>query len=386
MACGPRDVRIAVWLIAMAGFLDLDSAAVAELGIWSEFEEQSFVVKANTEALFSISHAISVEEPRDEKRYLACFCQTGHSAAADFRPVVFRETEKTMGYVFPVTTYQETDLLEGWSARFAEVGFRRLLSLETLDRFSRYRTIEALNGRQDLSLDEVFPDDLSVLVLGIEQLKQSKFSLVELQLALLGVDVWIADDRPPPMAIQNQNQGEPKTYRVRRASQLLRSDIEYFAKLFRDADRDSSEVGRFITYYQVVEYCIEKIFSWRIAQAARQTLTAWELRERLNDASSEKKRIGILASDCLDTGWKREASRDLSDACRHILDAVGEAYDEGEQWGLLLYRVRALIVHNQFRLLRIEKSEMIEQVNDALRLVCLELVACFKKADSLEPS
>jgi hypothetical protein len=188
------------------------------------------------------------------------------------------------------------------------------------------------------------------------------------------------------MAIQKQGTSEPKVYRLRRASQLLRSDVEYFAKLFRDADRDSSEVGRFITYYQVIEYCIERIFSWRIAQAASQTLTAWELRERLSHASSEKMRIGILISDCVDTGWGREASRDLSEACRGILNAVGEEYDDGEHWGLLLYRVRGLIVHNQFRLLRTGITEMIEPVNDALRLVCLELIACFKRADYFERS
>lgn len=367
----------------MSRLLDIEGTSFSDLKLSTSFEDRFFTVTSDGNALFSISHSISTDDPKDASRYLACFCQTGHSAAADFRPVTIKETERTAGYVFPVTTFREADLLDGWPARFAEVGFRRLLSLETLNRFSRYRTVDELTERQELPLDEAFSDDLSVLVLGIEQIKELKVSLPELQLALHRAGIWIADNFPPPRTVENNGRGAASNYVLRRVSYLMRADIEYFLQLLRDADRDSSEVGRFITYYQVVEYCIEQIFGWSVSQVASQKMTTWELRERLSSAANEKRRIGLLASECLDATWERNAAAQVSDVCRRILGAVGETFENGDQWGTLLYKVRSLIVHNQLRLLRSGQNHLLAELNSAFRVICYNLVYCFKKPDAL---
>ena len=129
----------------------------------------------------------------------------------------------------------------------------------------------------------------------------------------------------------------------------------------------------------MVEYCIERIFSWRIQNVAGGNFTTWELREALNDVTNDKKRIGYMVTECLGGGCQPEASTDLAKACRQMLDSVDKNYPEGEQWALLLYRVRSLIVHTQLRLLRTGSFALVLPVNEALRAVCFNLVSCFRK-------
>src|SRR4051794_1408776 len=87
--------------------------------------------------LFEILNNIRSDEQRDIQKYFVAFCYSGFSGEAQTSRLLLRGTDETIGYVFPVTAFRDGDSIGGeWPRRFADVGFRTIVSLSFLKDFA----------------------------------------------------------------------------------------------------------------------------------------------------------------------------------------------------------------------------------------------------------
>ena len=157
------------------------------------------------------------------------------------------------------------------------------------------------------------------------------------------------------------------------------SDVGRLRLLLQTADNDNSEIGQFIQYYQFIEYMILKIFEWGIPHVAAGSATAWDVKERLSDLGSERKRLQRLDAHCLPDLKERQSQESLTEACKNFLEKVGVDRGDRSSWHSLLYLVRNSVVHNQFKLLSPEYLTTLASVNTQLRTVALDCLFNFEE-------
>lgn len=332
--------------------------------------------------VLSVRHDVETEEdPRPIERYISCLCYTGRAKAGDFARVEFAGGEQTtrMGYVFPANCFSEPELFDGgWPAKFAEVGFRKSVSIENISRFSRLRLPPDATSLGDLTLDQVFSEEISVLVIGIDAARKTKMSLKELELSLICSGIYPLDD-PDDIKVSEVTTPREGKYTLRRVSSYFRVDAHHFVRLIRRADRDRTGVGAFLTYYQVVEYCISFILGWSVRDLTYSNLDAWRLRDALSDAANEGKRFNKLYSHHTSPSCDHGVFEELRLESLKFIQSLGVDNAEGWGWCEAVYKSRNMIVHNQISIFRSGSADKLSDLNRAMRSACLEIVAHFIK-------
>lgn len=162
--------------------------------------------------------------------------------------------------------------------------------------------------------------------------------------------------------------------RLAALSPVLDEDIEVIFQLLRQSDADTSEAGRFLRLYQLIEYSIEKVYSWSLRALLGMEMSSWRLKKRLSAITADRSRLGILAAHCLHPTVNRAALDALAVTCRDLLKDLGEKLTGQETWDFLLYSVRNVVVHDQIKLIR-TPNDYLPSLNDTLREVCLELTS-----------
>lgn len=333
--------------------------------------------------ILSVRHEITLDEaPREENKYISCLCYSGRSSAADIARVEFSGPlgNERLGFVFPANSFSEAGLIEGgWPAYFAEVGFRRSLTIDQISKLSPLRLPSEAKSLGRVSFDEVFGEYSSVLVMSIEAIKRTKMSLEELELSLIISGLYPLNEQLSSEACKIMMPQEG-AYKLRRVSSFFTSDAGHFLRLFRRADRDGTGVGAFLTYYQVIEYCIAYILEWSVRELSTNDLDAWKLRDALSDASNEKSRFNKLYSHHTSHSCDHSIFEEVRQAAFNFLGNLDVKDFEGWGWCEALYKSRNMIVHNQITIFRSGTIEDLRFLNKAMRSACLQIVTHFVRA------
>jgi len=319
----------------------------------------------------TIEHHLLPAEQYDSARFAVYPCYTGFTSASQITELRIGSDRNTFGFVFPVTSFRnEIGFSKKYGLIYADAAFRKFITVENLTRFQSSFFIER-SGENEVPLDAVVNDSLSILVVSRETLEEHNVSLDALQLMLQRCQVEISyDNKEGPAFVPSLefNDGlnlvKPKTEDADVLSRMC--------MLLRAADDDNSKVGQFIQYYQFFEFMILKIFEWGIPHVANGGASPWDVKERLRDLGAERKRLQRLDVHCVPGLKDRGSQARLATSCKSFLDTVGVDTGEKTTWHSLLYLVRNSVVHNQFKLLTPDYLRALGEVNVCLRAVALD--------------
>ena len=369
----------------MSGFLGISSARgrPGETEIVRNHDGDVVSFSYSGIEMLSVRHKIALDgPPRVEGKYISCLCYSGRNSAADIANVIFSGPyrDERLGYVFPSNCFSEADLFEGgWQAYFAEVGFRKSLTVDQISKLSSLRLPSEATRFGQLGFDEVFGESASVLVISTDAIKKTKMSLEEVELSLIVSGLYPLSEQ---LSADVCKVVIPKegNYKLKRVSSFFRGDAGHFVNLFRRADRDRTGVGAFLTYYQVIEYCISYILGWSVRDLSESDLDAWKLRDALGNASNEKSRFNKLYSDHTSHSCDHEIFEGVRQAAFNFLRNLEVEGFEKWGWCEAVYKSRNMIVHNQISIFRSGTIEDLITLNKTMRAACLEIVTHFVKA------
>lgn len=359
----------------------LDSEDAAKLNLSVSFDGDTATVGSSLGQVFEVGHRMGDCDLRDASKYDLSFCLTGFHGEAQVARVQTRGEHTPLGYVMPITAFRsDAGLGDEWTKRFAHVAFRKLISLENFERYAAWKAFDSLRGKR-LFPDEVFPDDLSLLILGKLNLEKAAISQSYLDLMLLDHGITRVGNagwgkRPINLAKFSKN------ISVRSMSQVIKDDISVIYSVISSSDDDRSEVGRFIRLYQIMEYCLEAVYSWGLSSLLKAGFSSWKLKKKLGELTGERYRLGVLVSHCLSKPLSSSPFDLLAEECRNFLTALSEDADD-QSWQKLLYAVRNVVVHDQIRMLRAVNVPL-TSINRHLRQVCFEVIANLKEPDLSE--
>lgn len=367
-------------------FLGISAAAGGLGDVEVKFDHPSKAIRfiiSEIEVL-SVRHEINLDSgPRDAQRYISCLCFTGRHNAGDIASIQFRgnDASQRLGFVFPATCFSEAELFSdgGWRSNFAEVGFRKNLTTKAVSAFSRLQLPSDTNRLGELAFSDVFSEYISVLVASVDGVKATKMSMDELELSLIAAGIYpLMDQRS--LAAQGVLRVCDGNYNIRRVSSFFRQDSRHFIDLFRRADQDSTGVGAFLTYYQVVEHCISYILGWSIDELKDVNLDAWRLRDELSSVANEKRRLKKLHSSYMSRLCDYSAFEDLRDKSLDFLRASNVIVEENWSWCDAVYKARNVIVHNQIGIFRSGGINRLGALNSSMRSACLEIITHFMRS------
>lgn len=320
---------------------------------------------------FGLCHGLPQTDLPDPKKYqmFPCFSrQYGESQTSTIR---MSGSHETIGYLLPITSFRsEEGFADDWSLRYARVALEKLITPSNLSFFARKRTTTPQSS-EELYPDEVFDDRLSIAIFGNWNLSQVSIPVEQLNAIML-------EHRVIPADISQTLRMSPEYHKhlnVRRPSADLLDVLPILTGLIIDADFDNSSLGGFLKYYQTFEICFEKIYSAGVDALVALKLRPYAAKKKLDSLTSDRSRLGILASDCLSPARINERFETLGSCCLGLLTEAC-ADTQPQDWAQRLYLVRNLMVHEHIRILKVSR-EKVDSVNDALRSACCEIIANF---------
>ena len=365
----------------MDNFLDASREDLAVLSLQVDHSNSNAtLISAALGEICTIEHNIKVEDPRPIAEYHVVLCRSPHLAESSSCEIKLSPDGNRLGHFFPLSALRSGyGIDDGWPSKFAEVGFRKLTSLAALDKYSTIRTIEGLRDRV-VFLDEVFADNSALCTFSKAALANHNINAETLELMLLEHGIQIASG--PEVRLAELNEKFEFSNKLRMPCSEAIPDAKIFSELIKRGDSNISEPGSFLQYYQVVEYCIDRIFDIELAKVPGLNLDSWTLREKLANVSSEKHRIAILNSEYLTKQVRRDRFAELKTACSDLLRDTDAAIDEGSDWHQWLYKVRNVLIHSQIRMQKQAGEMNIVDLNLALRRACFELLFYFDINDT----
>jgi hypothetical protein len=164
-----------------------------------------------------------------------------------------------------------------------------------------------------------------------------------------------------------------KEFYVEEAEQKLREriNIKPIAKEFRDDKfirilfqdkliKEGHPLVRFHLFYQIIELLIAKVFKLKFNELKNsidpESVDLFEVRDKILEISSEKKRLNILLSE-----YTQVESEDLKQLCSIFLN-ITEAERQNKSLGDFIYGVRSFLVHN-YRQIDNHQEELLKDIN-----------------------
>lgn len=336
-------------------------------------EEGSRIVSADEAKLFEISHDIPSSEIYPISDFYIALCRTGNSAASQSFALKLRgEQKNSLGFCFPVSAFSNADAFGvSWAPEYGNSAFNFLTQANMLRTVLSDDKLRTLKGNT-VRIDDVYDDDLSVLILGKEALDRFQVSESQIPLMLAREGIWVTDKDDyssyPPIFMTWQ-----PAVSVDRPSQEFRGEEEIFWRLILMAARSGWETGSFLILYQCLEYSIQRVFDWGMVNINPQGISTWDLKERLSKLTSEKFRLTVLNNHCFGGRVDARILESLRSECRVVLSTLGDNTENHKSWITSLYALRNLVIHNQIRLMR-RTDLSLNNVNVALTRLCLEII------------
>ncbi|TZF87363.1 hypothetical protein [Cognatilysobacter lacus] len=323
------------------------------------------------------------DEAFEVDRYTVWVVRTLDNAEAAVRAVVIKAAErKTIGYIFPTSSFRTTS---DFCATALDDKFQRLYATVAAHFLVDVGVANEVVSGEFFDLPEVselcdcLPSGCSVVVVARRIVESQGATTDVVRLALQEHGYY-----PLPPKVSFSHAPFAVTAEGVRNIALPAASIgpwiELISNLVAVAAAQPTPVGAFIGYYQVVELLSNERFKSEVSRITSDPALSddpWALKEKLIEASGEKRRVRALVACC-----QAEVSGALNDLERYgkaVLRSVGQAELEKLSAGDVLYKVRSVLVHDQKSLPQSALTDLCEMIK-ALHLVIFGLVRVFDPA------
>lgn len=286
------------------------------------------------------------------------------------------DNTNTCGYLFPITSLRTGNFLpEGkWPAVYAAAATRELLETKILAPFVIGKSLTT----DEIEITDLVPENLGVLVVGCEQLRQVSTSIEAVELMLMEYGYLPHSDSFVSRCILSSIPYEPRISIRHLATQLF-DEVFGLKWLMSSTFVQQTNLGRFLTLYQVLECVLSIVFGRameHIISDERSKTDPWWVADMVHQIQNEKWRLNFIQYNCIRPGISHTAFNDNRQACERLLVALNRRDQNAKatlSWARAIYLVRNIFVHNQ-KVLREIDEKLINGVCETLLNVCFEMM------------
>lgn len=358
------------------------------------FVENGAVISTLTsESNILIRHNIDLSEVRGgfsgftDRSFFSCPCISMRAKSQSFARLRDLNSGNPIGWFIPSLYFSEPD--QFYDQKFlADFAYASFMHFWISENYSFVRHSNLSNVTSDKSFTDIVPDEMGFIVISKEAIKKARIRLSDLKISLLRQAVWVLTDKDyfhgyeqvasRVLSIENSllNEGVEKNNLKTFRLSLACSDVEeLIVSILSMAHKEIFGVGGFLYLYQLAEHLMEVNFSERVKQISNESLPAWKVKKKLNEATSEAFRLREIARRATENGAHALIFDALGVACHAFIKscAPGES-DEVKNWMDEVYAVRNILVHNHLSVLRAKASADLEKINILLHRAMLELL------------
>jgi hypothetical protein len=295
---------------------------------------------------------ISLTHPEEDVSRFDVWCvRPPTTAEAGVRSLKDRSSGgRTLGYIFPITSFSPGSdfcaarLQSQFEKIFSSVAVKALLERGSANRWLTHGFADLLPSTP---IPDLFSGDLALVVVGRENMAECGLSNPAVKLLIQEAGYFPADLSSEYFWSRVKPEVMADNCSIGRVSADLDAQSDLIGTLICLASQQTSAVASLLIYYQVVEAVSERVLFERLRRLAASTpRDAWEFKEALGKAASERSRIvAICTQAAADTDVA--IFRSLRDSGIDLLRSAGEAIEDDADPGAVLYRVRNLVVHKQ---------------------------------------
>lgn len=274
-----------------------------------------------------------------------------------------------IGWIFPIQSLESCEhdyAQDEFYLRYAYVALYKLLQM-----------INFTNEEySDFSIMDYYPDNIQLLVYDTNNTKNiAGFDISKYTVSLFYKGYsYIGEGN-----IFTEPEEIDKNIRIRQLPAPIR-DISYINVLFEElVPLHETSYSKFHLLYQIIEILIGVVFNYKIKELMREMENSsddlFDKREKLNDITTEKKRVVWLFNDFAKIEPQKLDS--LNNLCIDLLEKNGKKTNVNKAADNL-YNVRCLIVHNLYSLNECSR-ELLEDLNNSFLDVIFDILFTFKE-------
>lgn len=364
-------------------FKILDTLPTKRQVVTSELTEDGVSVVFSDGGTFLITSFLSAEN-YGLKWFEFYPVVTPYVGEAQFVTVKSKEFEnKTIGYVFPISSLRFKSILESkkqWIQVYGRAASLAILRNGVLNEQVSYKQEIDIND-STFDVTDILPNNVGIAIFGKEQLNKSGGSIKSIKIVLQEHGYKLL---PNSRVIKNNSNIFFDTLSIRKISDGLHGDVDKLLHILNESTYINSVYSKFLCLYQVCEIVIEKIFSYYIDEirlSPEYSVDPWKVRDRISSISNEKWRLSKIRSDFVIISNHQKYYDELKDACLSFLllikDDIDFVDDGKKDWCDLLYLVRNTIVHRQAMVIGSFSSEL-DIICDRLELLCFKIIVGYR--------
>ena len=274
-----------------------------------------------------------------------------------------------IGWIFPIQSLESSEhdyAQDEFYLRYAYIALYKLLQM-----------INFTNEEySDFSIMDYYPDNIHILVYDTNNTKNiDNFDISKYTVSLFYRGYSYTGEGN----IFTEPEEINKNIRIRQLPAPIR-DISYINVLFEElVPLHETSYSKFHLLYQIIEILIGVVFNYKIYELKKKKKNSsndlFDKREKLNDITTEKKRVVWLFNDF--TKIEPQKLDSLNKLCIELLEKNGKKANNDKPADNL-YNVRCLIVHNLYSLNGCSR-ELLEDLNNSFLDVIFDILFTFKE-------
>lgn len=281
----------------------------------------------------------------------------------------FYTDDTRIGWIFPIQSLESTEhdySLDRFYLRYAYIAL--------------YKLLQRINFKDeeysDFNIMDYYPDNIQLLIYDRNNTK----NIEEFDISKYTVSLFYN-------GYSYNGEGNifteaPEIYKNIKAKQLPEPvrNISYINVLFQElVPLPETSYSKFHLLYQIIEILIGIVFDYKIKELINEMSYSsndlFDKREKLNDITTEKKRVIWLFNDFTNIDTRKLDI--LNNLCVDLLEKNGKKANINKAANNL-YDVRCLIVHNLYSLDE-ESRKLLERLNNSFLDVIFDILFTFEK-------
>lgn len=334
-----------------------------------------FVLKGNSveygETEVRIMYPLKVDNRYTKDDYEMYFFFNKKFAENDIFQVYEHDNKSRLGWAFPLQSLLSDSHNYAENPHFlpyAFVAFEKLLRAE-VHNLNEVSAVFRVDGHYSLS--DFFNSDETIVMIFDRKLTRKivDFDLYNYIPCLYSKGYYWS---PGEYRRSLERGDDALRLNIRSISQSVKSE-DFVIQLFKELlVYEKHHLVKFYLLYQVIELLIEKIFNKELASVlndlSSQSKTLFQVKDKLDKLSNEKKRISRLFTVYTSTNGSKSI---LMESCNRLLTKLSRKTLENSAESL--YSVRNLFVH-EYRSIPSTEVQLIEVINDDFENAVIEIL------------